>query len=251
MPLILPNTIENGQQGDAAPVQENFEEIRDFINTETIQRDGSVAFTPTGLAAILPPGIMLDYGGSAAPSGWLLCDGAAVSRTTYASLFTAIGTAYGAGDGSTTFNVPNGKGRVFVGRDAAQTHVDTLGETGGSKDAIVVSHTHTQPTHTHTINHNHAQATSSSAGAHTHDPNSSVVFTGSGGATHALDSGLDKGANNVNATSSDGAHTHTVDLPSFSGSSGSGGGDTTGSTGSSGTNANMPPYQVVNKIIKT
>lgn len=84
-----------------------------------------------------------------APSGWLLCDGAAVSRTTYADLFAAIGTTYGKGDGSTTFNLPNMKGRVPVGLDAAQAEFDALGKTGGSK-----THTLSQgemPSHTHYI----------------------------------------------------------------------------------------------------
>lgn len=70
---------------------------------------------------------------STAPSGWLLCDGAAVSRSTYAALFSAIGTTYGTGDGSTTFNLPNLKGRIPVGVDSAQTEFNTLGEVGGEK----------------------------------------------------------------------------------------------------------------------
>lgn len=71
------------------------------------------------------------------PSGWLFCDGAAVSRTTYAELFSAIGTTYGVGDSSTTFNLPNFRGRVPVGYDATQTEFDILGESGGTK-----AHTH-------------------------------------------------------------------------------------------------------------
>lgn len=70
---------------------------------------------------------------STAPAGWLLADGTAVSRVTYADLFAAIGTTYGAGNGSTTFNLPNLKGRVPVGRDAGQSEFDSLGETGGAK----------------------------------------------------------------------------------------------------------------------
>ncbi len=63
-----------------------------------------------------------------------MCDGTAYSRTvTYNNLFTAIGTAYGVGDNSTTFNVPNLKGRVPVGLDSTQTEFDTRGETGGEK----------------------------------------------------------------------------------------------------------------------
>ena len=66
---------------------------------------------------ITPAGVVLPYAGATAPSGWLLCDGSAVSRTTYANLFAAIGTAFGTGDGSTTFNLPDLRGRVAVGKD--------------------------------------------------------------------------------------------------------------------------------------
>jgi microcystin-dependent protein len=68
-----------------------------------------------------------------APAGWLLCDGAAISRTTYAALFTAIGTKYGVGDGSTTFNVPNLKGKVPIGLDSTDSDFDDRGKTGGEK----------------------------------------------------------------------------------------------------------------------
>ena len=101
------------------------------------------------LKHIIPAGSITMYGGSTAPTGYLLCDGSAVSRTTYADLFTAIGTTYGTGDGSTTFNVPNVKGKVPVGRDSGDTSFDTLGETGGEK-----SHTLTvteMPSHNHSL----------------------------------------------------------------------------------------------------
>lgn len=62
-------------------------------------------------------GTVLPFAGSTAPSGWLLCFGQAVSRTTFASLFAVIGTTFGAGDGSTTFNVPDLRGRVSAGKD--------------------------------------------------------------------------------------------------------------------------------------
>lgn len=60
-----------------------------------------------------PAGTIVDYAGASAPSNWLLCDGTAVSRTTYASLFAIIGTSYGSGDGSTTFNLPNATGKII------------------------------------------------------------------------------------------------------------------------------------------
>lgn len=89
-----------------------------------------------GQAAIsfLPAGSMVDFAGTTAPSGWLMCDGAAVSRTVYASLFAALGTAYGSGDGSTTFNLPDYRGRFAryldnmgtlagaAGRDTGRAH---------------------------------------------------------------------------------------------------------------------------------
>lgn len=65
--------------------------------------------------AFSPTGAMVQFAGSSAPTGWLICDGAAVSRTTYAALFAAIGTTFGAGDGTTTFNIPDGRGRTAIG----------------------------------------------------------------------------------------------------------------------------------------
>lgn len=89
----------------------------------------------------LPIGSIKLYAGNTIPDGYLFCDGQAVSRTTYADLFTVIGTTYGSGDGSTTFNLPNLKGRVAVGLDGGDTDFDTLGLTGGSKYLQAHSHT--------------------------------------------------------------------------------------------------------------
>jgi microcystin-dependent protein len=78
--------------------------------------DGTNTVSPSvGLAA--PIGTVVDYGGAAAPPGWLLCFGQAVSRTTYTLLFQAIGTTFGAGDGSATFNVPDCRGRFRLTAD--------------------------------------------------------------------------------------------------------------------------------------
>lgn len=86
---------------------------------------------PTG--DTFPIGAISPYAGSVAPTNWLICDGRAISRVTYSDLFNAIGTTYGSGDGNTTFNLPNLKGRVITGLDSTQTEFDTLGETGGEK----------------------------------------------------------------------------------------------------------------------
>lgn len=84
-----------------------------------------------------PIGSITAFAGSAIPANWLLCNGEAVSRTTYADLFTVIGTTYGAGDGSTTFNLPDLRGRVAVGVDSTDTNLDALGKTYGEKEVTL------------------------------------------------------------------------------------------------------------------
>jgi microcystin-dependent protein len=114
-------------------------------------------------------GEIVDFAGAAAPSGWLLCFGQAVSRTTYAALFGVIGTTYGAGNGTTTFNLPDLRGRVTAGQDdmggtsanrltgaSGGVDGDVLGATGGDETHVLTtaqlaSHSHTavDPGHTH------------------------------------------------------------------------------------------------------
>src|SRR5437899_2344559 len=65
----------------------------------------------------VPTGLVLPFAGSAAPTGWALCDGSAISRTTFSRAFAALGTTYGVGDGSTTFNLPDLRGRAVFGKD--------------------------------------------------------------------------------------------------------------------------------------
>jgi microcystin-dependent protein len=89
-----------------------------------------------------------------APTGWMLCEGGAISRTTFAALFTLIGTTYGVGDGTTTFNVPDMRGRVPAGFDTTQTEFNARGKIGGEKTHLLTSaempsHTHVQPAHSH------------------------------------------------------------------------------------------------------
>jgi len=109
--------------------------------------DGIEAMPDTTSAAgsvtAVPAGGMIMYGAATAPTGFLLCDGSLVSRATYSALFTAISTTYGAGDGSTTFGLPDMRGRFPIGKAASGTG-STLGGTGGTID-----HTHTGPSHTH------------------------------------------------------------------------------------------------------
>jgi len=82
---------------------------------------------------IIPAGVYFPYAGSVAPAGFLLCDGSAVSRTTYATLFAVTGVLYGVGDGSLTFNVPDLRTRIPVGKSALNANFTTLGQTGGTE----------------------------------------------------------------------------------------------------------------------
>lgn len=108
-----------------------------------------------------PSGSVISYAGSSAPSGWLLCYGQTVNRTTYAALFAAIGTTHGAGDGSTTFGIPDLRGRAIAGKDdmggvaasritSAGVSIDgtTLGAAGGAQTHTLI--TAEMPAHTHT-----------------------------------------------------------------------------------------------------
>jgi microcystin-dependent protein len=96
------------------------------------------------LLTVTPAGAITGYGALTAPSGWLLCDGTAVSRTTYAALFAAIAAGYGAGDGSTTFNLPDLRGRTAVGLG---THADVSALANG--DGLAVGSR--RPKHKHTF----------------------------------------------------------------------------------------------------
>lgn len=180
----------------------------------------ATSFTVTG-GGIAPTGALTLWAGAVAspPSGWLACNGANVSRSTYSALFAVVGTTWGAGDGSTTFTLPNLLNRFPVG--AGDTYA--LAATGGSANAIVVSHTHTatsvvtDPGHAHTTTINYGVG-------------------GEGGTAQSLTSVSNQGT--VAKASSSNVTSITV--------------ATTNSTeGSSATNANLPPYVAVGYIIKT
>lgn len=109
-------------------------ELDTYVPTGT-----TVVVTPPAYDVTLghmPPGVIMDYAGSSVPTGWLECDGSAVSRTTYANLFAAVSTTWGAGDGATTFNVPDFRGRARIGKgtgtvveSVAAASVDTVADT--------------------------------------------------------------------------------------------------------------------------
>lgn len=98
---------------------------------------------------LLPSGSVIEYAGDTAPNGWLICDGSAISRQKYSKLFEVIGTIYGSGDGDSTFNLPNLKGKIPVGLNLDDSDFNILGKTGGEKTHIlkvneIPSHNHRQ-----------------------------------------------------------------------------------------------------------
>jgi len=201
----------------------------------TVSGSLTVGGLPAGFA---PTGSVTMYAAASAPTGWLLCNGAAVSRTTYASLFAVVGTTFGAGDGSTTFNTPNYTNRMPYGT--------TIGTTGGSANATLVSHNHggitgvDSPDHAHYVN----LTTGGQSANHVHDyiqGDPSIAGGGAGGRIGDYHVGQTAGVSNDHVhgvagyTSGVSAnHQHSIALD-----------------GTSATNANLPPYLGINFIIKT
>lgn len=130
-----------------------------------------IANSGGGSGEVVPPGIMSPYAGSTAPNGYVLCYGQAIGRVSYAALFAAIGTTFGVGDGSTTFNVPDFRGRAGIGLDnmggssanrMTDTLADVLGGSGGSE--LVTLLTANLASHTHQVANRDARFTAASGG---------------------------------------------------------------------------------------
>jgi len=145
-----------------------------------------------------PVGGMIPYGGASAPTGWLLCDGSAVSRTTYYALFQAIGTGWGAGDGSTTFNLPDaiGAAPVGVGTSTGYTQNETY--------ALGTKYDDQMQGHWHTLIATGNSASSASQFI-SHGPNQDNTFTGGSATVDGVKSPV---SDNVNSTPRTGNVTH-------------------------------------------
>ena len=200
-------------------------------------------------------GVIEGYASNTIPDGYLLCDGRAVSRATYSNLFKVIGTTYGAGDGSTTFNLPDFSGRVAVGKSSST--FTALGQKGGAVNSTLS--TSNLPSHSHTVtakgsvssSFTGSSVTTSSNGAHTHTlsayyQNSSIYWAASG-SVYGIRGSEDYVSK---TTSSNGAHTHTVTAKGTVSSTFTGSSATTNSVGSGTSFTNLQPYIVVNYIIK-
>jgi microcystin-dependent protein len=200
----------DGQTPATGSLNMNTNQIKNVVDPTLSQDAATKVYVDTSISTAVAAvnsvvtGTIQMWPTASAPTGYLLCAGAAVSRTTYATLFALIGTTFGVGDGSTTFNVPN-----YTNRFPYST---TLGATGGSADAVVVSHTHTitDPGHIHYAGF------SSGPGGGSKYPIATISDNGTG-----------QGPTTTSTT-----------------------GITNQTAGVSGTNANLPPYLGINFIIK-
>ena len=163
--------------GDATVTSGFNFDLRGTANTGAITASSVTDSAGGGLA---PPGSILPYGGGTAPTGYLLCDDSAVSRTTYAVLFAILSTTYGTGNGSTTFNVPDLRDRLPLGKGTNNSSLG--GETTGASASAVV-------------------ATASGSAA--------LTLTNGTFATSPKDSSTATALTNVTA----GGHTHNLTLP--------------------------------------
>lgn len=210
----------------------------DYLNDGLDIIDSTMASISGGTGGV-PAGCGMDYWGTSAPSGWLFAYGQAVSRTTYAALFAAIGTTFGAGDGSTTFNLPDKRGRSSFGKDdMGGTSANRLTNQSGGVNGDVLGAVGGAETHTLTTAelaaHSHTGTTDSS-GSHSHgfSINYSPTITASG--TNAATTSANAGTLPW-TTAAAGDHTHTF---------------TTANSGSGSAHNNIPPAIICNYIIKT
>jgi microcystin-dependent protein len=124
-----------------APTQTFSDNSTSIATTAFVQSAVSAVSVAVSAASELAGSIKM-WASATPPNNWALCDGQALSRTVYATLFSRIGTTFGAGDGSTTFNVPNYQGRFPIGANPTYSG----GSTGGYTDAAVITHTHAAST---------------------------------------------------------------------------------------------------------
>jgi microcystin-dependent protein len=235
---------------------------------QELASDVEAAIINAVAAAVLPAGVILPYGGGTAPTGFLLCDGSAVSRTTYAALFAAIGTTFGPGNGSTTFNLPDLRDRVAVGSSATKARGSVGGEaTHTLTNAEMPAHSHgggtgggttgAVQTGGRSADHSHSGGTDT-AGSHTHGLSANILTNSTGQQTGNMMRALagagvygtgvaeDPAGSHSHGLSTGGAssdHSHYVpgmSIPSLA----------IASDGGGATHNNLQPYVAVTHIIK-
>ncbi len=182
------------QSGDGVtPTRLNDARTVSEIVDADISATAGIALSKLSSAAqqsFVPAGAVMAFAMNSAPSGWLAANGSNVSRSTYSALFSAIGTTYGAGDGSTTFTLPDLRG-YFVRGSGTNGDGVASGTFAAKQAAAMLNHTHS--------------GTTSSNGAHTHNYTATL-------STQSYGNGLlsARAAAQTEATSSNGDHTHTL-----------------------------------------
>lgn len=170
-------TLVNNEPAGSAPAPLERNKNLSDVQDKAAARNNLDIFSKAETRQMAPPGLVGHFARSTAPSGWLKANGAAVSRSAYAELFAAIGTTYGAGDGFTTFNLPDLRGEFVRGWDDGRG-VDGGRALGSSQSGAIQSHDHSGSSadaggHSHSGTaqtggaHNHS-ATTGAAGEHTH-----------------------------------------------------------------------------------
>ena len=158
--------------------------IKQYVSSNYATKDD--VKTPTG--DTLPIGAVLEWYSDTIPTNWLLCDGQAVSRTDYTELFSLFGTKYGVGDGSTTFNLPDMRGKGPIGEDENDEDFNEIGKTGGEKKhtltiAEMPSHMHTSKAASPGGPSGFGDGFIALSNSYTQDPNFSTAASG-GGQSH-------------------------------------------------------------------
>lgn len=214
----------------------------------TIAQLDTVTVTPF----LCPTGVVLPFASATLPSGWLFCQGQAISRTTYSTLFAAIGTAYGVGDGVTTFNVPNLTQRIPMGFQDGNGNA-VLGNSGGELTHILS--TTEMPSHAHTLTSATTGVTTAQAltGITVNDPGHTHTYSNPVGSTLNIQAGATQifypggstntGSNTTGITLTDPKHIHTMVDPGHN--------HPIANTGGGAAHNNLQPYVVTNYIIKT
>lgn len=233
--------------------------IQDITIATADIADGAITYPKLAAGQRWEPGDFKWGFQTADHAGWLLMDGRNnLNRTTYAGLFGVVGTSMGAGDGSTTFGIADMTRRTPIGKAASGT-ASTLGGTGGSKDAVVISHSHTINDHTHsgtTGDHDRQHVHNVAGGGdHQHSYGADNANGAGGGA------GLTPGGNNYTigyntALTGGAAHGHGNTDNANSGhlhafTSGGASNRGTDTQGSAGTDLNLPPWIAMNAFIHT
>lgn len=222
----------------------------------------SVSVRGSSAAAAMPAGMIMAYAATTPPNGWVTCNGAALSRTTYATLFSIIGTSYGIGDGSTTFNVPSLAGRTLIGFGAGPglTARNTLNAPVGAETVTLSANETGVAAHGHTASGWGGGGHTASGGIAVADHSHAYVVMADGNQDHdhAINSGTisypaaqsDRGASSYKTLYTQGStpggsasvsvadHGHSVTI------------NANGAAGAAAAHNNMQPSAVVNFIIK-